>query len=197
MSPGLGWGRAEPRAPGAARGSGRARRWVAPSPGMVGTLSEVSTQKMPAAPALLSGTIRAMGRKLGSKKYGVCASLTLTCHGPPWSPRTASRGARPAPQVPPSQRNPAPSLKSGVSPRSGAPGAASGWIWVPSTSRRPTPGAEEVTSECQLRNPLGWQRPGRGGGGSGWVFWSGFALRRLLGCISRARSRGSPPAAIP
>lgn len=59
--------------------------------------------------------------------------------------------------------------KSGMSPRSGAPGTASGRIWVPSARRCPAPGAEEVTSECQLRNPLGWQRLGfgRGGGGDG------------------------------
>lgn len=86
---------------------------------------------------------------------------------------------------------PAPSPKSGMSPRSGAPDTASGWVWVPSSRRHPAPCTEEVRRQCQLCNPLGWQRLGWGSLGLG---ISGvFVLQRLLGCVSQSRSLGSPP----
>lgn len=75
------------------------------------------------------------------------------------SPSTAPGGAG----VP----HPAPFPKSGMSPRSGAPDRASGWIWAPSTRRHPAPRPEEVTRQCQLCNPLGWQGLGWGNLGLG------------------------------
>lgn len=91
---------------------------------------------------------------------GFCTSLTPACQdGGGVSPSTAPGGAG----VP----HPAPFPKSGMSPRSGAPDRASGWIWAPSTRRHPAPCTEEVTRQCQLCNPLGWQGLGWGNLGLG------------------------------
>lgn len=121
---------------------------------------ELSAPKPSAAPAWLSGTIEAKGSKLACPDSSCPGSGRL--RGEDHFKRLLM-----AEEIPLST-----SPKPGMSPRSGAPGAVSGRICVPSGSRHPAPGMEEVISECQLCNPLGWWRLCWGG----WVECCGACL---------------------